>query len=295
MHRTPVLSFFCLLALTVAAGCIAPEAPATLVPAATAVLTAPTATAAPAKALATATAASSAAAAGAAGAVLRQIEFQGISFTYPPVLARGAAGQAVAAAETGQDAPWWLPAPAYRAISLEGYALGNTSQAPMIAVYPAAEFASANAQAAKRIASLRALLAEAPANPSGDLPFLPLINAKQEMHTGEKYLAFRGGRGVAYLTQYAQAPLSVNNHDLIYTFQGLTDDGRYYVSAVLPVAHRDLPADGTSLPADGKQSLAAILGASMGGAIQVLEAQPSGFTPALADLEGLVRSIEVRQ
>ena len=63
---------------------------------------------------------------------------------------------------------------------------------------------------------------------------LPLMNAVQQMHTRVEYVQFKGGEGVSYLAQYAQGPVPVNNGELFYTFQGLTDDGEFYVSAILP-------------------------------------------------------------
>lgn len=44
------------------------------------------------------------------------------------------------------------------------------------------------------------------------------------------------GGGIRYLTQFGQAAGLITNPELFYTFQGLTDDGAYYVAAVFPVA-----------------------------------------------------------
>ena len=66
------------------------------------------------------------------------------------------------------------------------------------------------------------------------------------MHTQVKYLDMKSGKGVRYLTQFNQGISPINNSELIYTFQGLTSDGKYYIAAVLPVTHPELPA-GTDL------------------------------------------------
>lgn len=42
----------------------------------------------------------------------------------------------------------------------------------------------------------------------------------------------------------------MNNQELFYTYQGLTDDGTYYVAVIFPVSHPDLPADISSVPED---------------------------------------------
>lgn len=76
------------------------------------------------------------------------------------------------------------------------------------------------------------------------LPFLPLFNAHQVMHTSLQYLDFKNGTGLRYLTWFSQGIMPINNYELIYTNQGLTSDGKYYVAAVLPVTHPNLPSDG---------------------------------------------------
>jgi hypothetical protein len=76
------------------------------------------------------------------------------------------------------------------------------------------------------------------------MPFLPLFNAAQVMHTHVQYLDFKTGQGLRYLTMFSQGIVPINNNELIYTYQGLTSDRRYYVAAVLPVTHPSPPADG---------------------------------------------------
>lgn len=87
-----------------------------------------------------------------------------------------------------------------------------------------------------------------------NLPFLPTFNAGQVFHSNERPFAFQNGTGIRFLTQYAQAPYPVNNFSLFYTFQGLTNDGKYYVAAILPINAAFLSPDGnpdTPLPVDG--------------------------------------------
>jgi hypothetical protein len=43
---------------------------------------------------------------------------------------------------------------------------------------------------------------------------------------------------------YGQALYPVDNSNLFYTYQGITSDGRYYLSAVLPISHPGLPDKG---------------------------------------------------
>jgi hypothetical protein len=124
------------------------------------------------------------------------------------------------------------------------------------------------------------------------MPFLPPFNAAQVMHAQISYLDFENGQGVRYLTQFDQAPLPINSFELIYTFQGLTDDGQTYVAAVLPVTHPDLPAT----PLVNEQQIAELsdFAAYLAQTVAWLEQQPGdSFTPNLAQLDALIQSLEV--
>ncbi len=157
-----------------------------------------------------------------------------------------------------------------------------------------AELAAANLQAAKRIDALRQLLQSKPEDTGAELPFLPLRNEVQQMRADVGYLPFSGGQGVRYLTQYSQGPIPINNQGLFYTFQGLTDDGRYYVAAILPVAHSMLPADAESLPQSERDAASADFAQYLSDTTKALNAQNgAGFQPALTELDALVQSITV--
>ena len=66
-------------------------------------------------------------------------------------------------------------------------------------------------------------------------------------------LDFQNGMGVRYFTEYAQYYAPVDNYDLFYTYQGLTTDGKYYVSATFPVnaAFLQNSYDDTTVPPGG--------------------------------------------
>ena len=167
-----------------------------------------------------------------------------------------------------------------------------------IYVYPVNEYLQVAPDMAELFDSLKAIIAGQPL--PENLPFLPAFNAAQMFHSNEQVLKFQSGEGIRFLTQYGQAPYPVNNNSLFYTFQGLTDDGAYYVAAVLPINATFLSADGnpdTPLPADGipfdwenfenmdqhfelvKQKLNATA--------------PSAFNPTLTALDVLIQSIRV--
>ena len=92
---------------------------------------------------------------------------------------------------------------------------------------------------------LRKLLARRPAkvNVNKDINDLPFNNASAALQGRMQYLSFKTGAGILFLTQYSQdvAPTPLNNEELTCDFQGLTNDGKYYVAARLAITHPSLP------------------------------------------------------
>lgn len=68
-----------------------------------------------------------------------------------------------------------------------------------------------------------------------ELPFPPLFTAKQGIQAKAEYVDFLSGTGVRYLTIYVQEDTPPIEGSVFYTFQGITTDERYLVSAVFPV------------------------------------------------------------
>jgi hypothetical protein len=51
----------------------------------------------------------------------------------------------------------------------------------------------------------------------------------------EQRLDSEHNSGVRFLTLYSQGLVGVDNYDIFYTYQGISEDGRYYIAAVLPI------------------------------------------------------------
>lgn len=185
--------------------------------------------------------------------------------------------------------------PAHLVFSLAGYAAPSPSTAPYlqprIIIYPLVEMSEQNQEASQRIASLQAWLASPPANPMDTdmgIPFLPLVNGAQGFQSQFKSVGFQNGSGIRYMTMFSQGPMPVSNGGVLYTFQGITDDGAYYVAVTMPVTHPSLAAD------PGDSFLTDPLGYYAGVAEQ-LDRQASGsFTPDLASLDAMVESLLVK-
>jgi hypothetical protein len=199
--------------------------------------------------------------------------------------------ETVAAFPPSPDAFYTVVMPQYTLVTLQGYPVTGSSMKSQIFVYPLADLAGYNQAAGQVAVDLQTLLQSR--RPGDSLPFLPLINAKQVMHPQVQYLDFNKGKGVRFLTWYSQGMLRVNNTDLIYTFQGVTGDGKYYIAAVLPVNHAELPAtqEVFATTEDGLKDYPAYLTKTA----TWLEQQPgASFTPDLAKLDGLIQSIVVK-
>ena len=148
--------------------------------------------------------------------------------------------------------------PQHRRINFSGYPLSGTFFPPYMRVFPVADFAAAYALAeedytAPIVTQMQELLTARPPAVDEALPFLVMAGAAQVFHTKMEYLDFANGSGVRYLTSYGQYYVPYNNHDLFYTFQGLTSDGKYWVSVIFPVNHPVLPPtyDSTAVPVGG--------------------------------------------
>lgn len=114
--------------------------------------------------------------------------------------------------------------------------LSDSSVEDFGAAYPTLSFAAVD---------LRKILRERPEDLEQwrDVPDVPANNAGPSIFSRFQYLDFRSGSGIAFLTQYSQEmePNPVNNEELILSFQGLTDDGMYYLAGRLAVTHPSLP------------------------------------------------------
>ena len=219
----------------------------------------------------------------------------GVSFDYSAV-AQSATLETVPAQTAAADAPNWEGAPEFQRLTLQGYAVADHPIQPQIFIYPVADLAAANERMGEAAADLQALLQSR--QPGEQIPYLPLLaSAKEVLIARVDYLDFQGGSGVRFLTQAGNGLAPVNNSALVYTFQGLTSDGKYYISAVLPVTHPDLGAE-TTPDEEMINAITADPGyyaSYLAEKTAWLDGQPAAsFTPDLDKLDALIRSIAVR-
>ena len=150
----------------------------------------------------------------------------------------------------------------------------------------AASFATA-------IQDFRFLLAARPARLEQDPLLLPSSGLSQAMRAQVRYLDFAGGRGVRFVTHLTQEIKPLTAASLVYTFQGLTDDGWYYIAAYIPVTTTALPATLKDVTKAERDEFKRDYLAYVGGIAKMLDDQPQSFTPSLAALDAMIMSLQI--
>ncbi|MHC1784149.1 MAG: hypothetical protein AB9891_15590 [Anaerolineaceae bacterium] len=177
-----------------------------------------------------------------------KVVFEGISLSFDDTLVRNIAGTNIpAVTDTNNAAPWEL-LPQYVNLEMVGYPLKDTFHEPRIMIFPLDEYFALSPSTREVVENLNKLLGNKEALPGKAIPFLPEWNAAQTFHAAMKFVDFKNGSGVRFLTQYGQDISPVNNNAIFYCYQGVTSDGKYYVSAILPVFDPLLPMDGSEYP-----------------------------------------------
>jgi hypothetical protein len=203
------------------------------------------------------------------------VNYKGVSFTFDPSIAPEVKAETIPAMVDGKPCDI---VPEHPAFTLVGSPLpkGFPDSDPQIRVFPIAKFREAVAAASKEdakhvvyppnpihwtiyfdeeVRTLEALIKEKPtkanvraviakARRGGDcsqMPFLPMWEACQAFVAHLTYVDFKNGKGVFFLTQWDRETTQVTNEGLEYAFQGITNDGKYYVYAEFSVRAPFLP------------------------------------------------------
>jgi hypothetical protein len=120
---------------------------------------------------------------------------------------------------------------------------------PQLRIFPAPEYAAVDPGIRGAIGALKTLLAARPARITSTLPLLPVLPGRQILHAQVKYLNFKSGSGVRFVTTYGRDVAPVTAADVFYTFQGVTFDGQWLVTLIYPVTAAALPQSFADTPA----------------------------------------------
>lgn len=220
-------------------------------------------------------------------------DYDDISFYYVSALATKVTGKTV---EASLDVSNPIN-PKMDQFEFQNYAVISQIK-PRINVFPVQEFVKIGGDSAsKKINRLSQMLANQPPNPPGELPMLLGEPAAQLMRAGMTYLKFQNGSGIRYLTQYGEQPWPLDNNLLFYTFQGLTDDNGFYISAVLPVNHAPLEGDdGLARMQEDYTKFQSNYPVYVDYIEKQLNTeQANSFTPNLASLDAMIKSLSVNK
>lgn len=143
------------------------------------------------------------------------------------------------------------------------------------------------------LAQLETLLSEQPANPAPPLPVLPQLPATNDFAAQVAYLDLPGGgNGVRFIGRFVQDVSPVENFQLRYIFQGLTDNGQTLVVASIPVTTTALPTEPQSMSGDEYNTFAANYESYLAETTATFNALAStDFTPDLAVLDAILESV----
>lgn len=118
--------------------------------------------------------------------------------------------------------------------------------------------------------------------------------AHQEFVANPAHVALGNGQAVRFVTAYAIQNLApVDNSTLVYVLQGFTDDGRYYVKAIVELMHAQLEGTG-EVPSEiyAAPDLETI-NAYFDQFKEMFEAAPDEFTPRLEQIDQVMAGLYV--
>jgi hypothetical protein len=226
--------------------------------------------------------------------------YMGTSFTIPLGLASGTQTEIVPRAASSDPNVAALEIwPEHTKIVLQNYPLQGSMYEPQIQVFPADEYQKMSADPetsmydAKTMITTLQYIIVTDNFPSQDtdtlptsypLPTLPDWHAQQIFHAQETILTFKSGNGIRYITSYSQAAFPDIGPNLIYSFQGITLDGKYYVSVMMPIELAGL--DPAPENADQYPNY-------LNTTVDRLRQPDNAFNPSLETLDALVQSLIV--
>jgi hypothetical protein len=129
---------------------------------------------------------------------------------------------------------------------------------------------------------------------------LPKALVQGNFYAQAKTISFKNGHGVRYLTEVLTGFAPINNKELFYYYQGVTNDGAYFVSAIFHVNASFLATDGSQNSPTPPDGIAFNWGADLdfskylSDITQKLnDAPPENYTVSLKLLDGLIESVQV--
>ncbi len=228
---------------------------------------------------------------------IKTVSFKNIGFRYDSALAKDVKSQAV----PGMTEPF-VPFDSYQ-FTFDGYVVDSPVQ-PRLWVF-ATNLIPEGDNRRLGVSALQRSLADR-TDPGKTLPvyltgpsanglqlpaFVP-VNARPILSTQWSTVQGAGASGLRFVTVYAQGPSPVDPDTLIYSYSGLTPDGKVAFAAAFPVrpaARLNMTTDTKALLGD----LAKIDTFNQQLAEQIARLSPSDFVPDLSSIDQVMSSLTV--
>jgi hypothetical protein len=223
------------------------------------------------------------------------VSYENISFRIPPALN--------ASVNAFTDTQWEFPSinpsngpmPAHAIFEFTNYPVESSYPAhegARIMVFKSSEYAAYGFTEQEAVTAL--LAGQESSQPIPEALVMGMFYAQ------EKTVDFQNGHGVRYLTQVLDGVAPISNERIFYYYQGVTNDGAYFVSAIFHVNAAFLVADGDKdslTPPDGVPftwDQEVDFTKYRDEITQKLNATPDeNFTPSLAVFDQLIGSMEI--
>jgi hypothetical protein len=166
---------------------------------------------------------------------------------------------------------------------------------PQVLIFPVKALKELHPSVSEEVRELQQLMEDKPDSPNGPIPVFPIFSAQQVFQCHVRYLFFENGGGIRFVTYYQQDAAPIESDHMFYTFQGLTSDGRWYISAFWPVTTTAIPKGNQQMNAAQSDAFAKNFDSYLSNLLGTLEGTPSaGFSPDLKVLDEMIQSLNVK-
>lgn len=224
-----------------------------------------------------------------------QAESGGASFAFDSQLATSAQGKTIPPTPVANEPALGGAAPQHIRFTFNDTPTQDffDPRQPQVYVFPVQGLKPLDPMISQGVDELQQLVSTQPVSVTQPIFVFPLIPASQVIRSQVKYLDFQNGKGVRFVTYYAQDVSPITSDRIFYTFQGLTSDGKSYVSVFWTLGTPALPNDvNVTLAAKDYDAFAKQYDTYLANTITLLDSLPEGgFEPNLMLLDNLVRSI----
>lgn len=237
----------------------------------------------------------------------KKVEFEGVNFTYNPQIfgeIKGKINEAQPLEKEDDKPDENFPK------HIEFSFGKDSSNKNRIAVVPIAEHRKMYAVSKELTVSfdenhknLRKALDDEKFRVEGEIPFIPFYDAHQAIIARVKKTPFQNGKSICFLTQYEQDTNLINNENISYYCQGITNDEKYYFLAEFPLNISFLPKDAFAEEFEGykissntsKDEVTKYKNYISKLTERINKLSPEEFEPNLNELEKIILTIKIEK